>query len=181
MCSSDLTSVARRPFFYPIVIQFTLMPGWLLIEATDFPCAQSSFGRNNNVVLSRRCWRVGARLWHVLWSFVRMGKPWTLLAVTLLALPTAAHAAPWRDEPAVAALFRDAKVQGTFVLLDETRGVLRGTNQSRAEQRFVPASSFKVANALIGLSLGVVHGVDEVIPYRGDARPLMPEIGRAHV
>ena len=104
-----------------------------------------------------------------------MGKPWTLLAVTLLALPTAAHAAPWRDEPAVAALFRDAKVQGTFVLLDETRGVLRGTNQSRAEQRFVPASSFKVANALIGLSLGVVHGVDEVIPYRGDARPLMPE------
>ena len=69
-----------------------------------------------------------------------------------------AAAAPWREEPAVAALFREAGLQGTFVLLDETRGELRGSNRARAEQRFVPASSFKVANALIGLSLGAVQG-----------------------
>lgn len=104
-----------------------------------------------------------------------MGKPLTLIAVGLLALPSAAAATSWRDEPAVTALFRQAGVEGTFVLLDETRGELRGHNRERAEQRFVPASSFKIANALIGLSLGAVRSVDELIPYKGDANPFMRE------
>jgi len=75
----------------------------------------------------------------------------------------------------VAALFRQAGVEGTFVLLDERRGELRGTNRTRAEQRISPASTFKIANALIGLSLGAVRSVDEVIPYNGDANPFMRE------
>jgi beta-lactamase class D len=104
-----------------------------------------------------------------------MSKPFTLVAVAVLALPTAASATPWRDEPAVTALFRDAGVEGTFVLLDERRGELRGHNRGRAEQRFSPASTFKVANALIGLSLGAVQSVDERIPYTGDANPFMRE------
>jgi beta-lactamase class D len=110
-----------------------------------------------------------------------MVKPFTLVAVAVLVLPTAAaasandKAAPWRDEPAVTALFSDAGVDGTFVLLDEGRGELRGHNRGRAEQRFVPASTFKVANALIGLSLGAVQSVDELIPYTGDANPFMRE------
>ncbi len=104
-----------------------------------------------------------------------MGKPFTLLAAALLALPTAASARPWKEEPAVTALFRDAGVEGTFVVLDERRGEWRGHNQERAERRFVPASTFKVANALIGLSLGAVKSVDEVIPYTGDPNPFMRE------
>jgi beta-lactamase class D len=108
-----------------------------------------------------------------------MGTPRTLLAVALLALPTAAAgpaaAEPWREEPAVAALFRQAGVEGTFVLLDERSDTLRGTNRARAEQRFSPASTFKIANALIGLSLGAVRSVDALIPYTGDANPFMRE------
>jgi beta-lactamase class D len=106
-----------------------------------------------------------------------MGKPFPLLAVALLALPASAAAAaePWREEPALAALFRQAGVEGTFVLLDGRYGERRGHNQSRAEQRFSPASTFKIANALIGLSLGAVRSVDEVIPYTGDANPFMRE------
>lgn len=75
----------------------------------------------------------------------------------------------------MAALFRQAGVEGTFVLLDERSDTLRGTNRARAEQRFSPASTFKIANALIGLSLGAVRSVDEVIPYTGDANPFMRE------
>ncbi|MGB5239408.1 MAG: class D beta-lactamase [Prochlorococcaceae cyanobacterium] len=97
------------------------------------------------------------------------------MAVALLALPTAAAAAPWREEPAVAALFRQAGVEGTFVLLEERSGEWRGHNRTRAEQRLVPASTFKIANALIGLSVGAVGDVDEVIPYTGDANPFMRE------
>jgi beta-lactamase class D len=110
-----------------------------------------------------------------------MGKPLTLVAVAVLTLPTDAAASanvkadPWRDEPTVTALFRDAGVDGTFVLLDESRGELRGHNRKRAEQRFSPASTFKVANALIGLSVGAMQNVDAVIPYTGDANPFMRE------
>ena len=116
-----------------------------------------------------------------------MGTPRTLLAVAVLALPlaastvtpmltvTAAAAHPWREEPAVAALFREAGLEGTFVLLDARSHTLRGHNQSRAEQRFSPASTFKIANALIGLSLGAVRSVDAVIPYTGDANPFLRE------
>jgi beta-lactamase class D len=104
-----------------------------------------------------------------------MGKPLTLMAVAVLALPAPVAAEPWREEPALTALFRDAGVNGTFVLLDEGSDTLRGTNRARAEQRFSPASTFKVANALIALSLGAVRGVDEQIPYTGDANPLMRE------
>lgn len=104
-----------------------------------------------------------------------MGKRYTLVAAAVLALPLAASATPWRNEPAVTALFRDAGVDGTFVLLDERSGELRGHNRERAEQRFSPASSFKIANALIGLSFGAVQSVDEVIPHTGDPNPFMRE------
>ena len=115
-----------------------------------------------------------------------MRKPLTLLAAALLTLQTAASSTAaaeaeaaadtvWREEPAVAALFRKAGVEGTFVVLEQPSGSLRGHNRRRAEQRFVPASSFKIANALIGLSLGAVTSVDEVIPYTGDANPFMRE------
>jgi beta-lactamase class D len=71
----------------------------------------------------------------------------------------------------VTALFREAGVVRTFVLLVERRDELRGTNRERGEQRLSPASTFKVANVLIGLSLGAATSVDEVIPYTGDANP----------
>jgi beta-lactamase class D len=83
-----------------------------------------------------------------------VGKPFPLVVRALLALPTAAVAAPWREEPAVADLFSVAGMEGTVVLLDERRGELRGHNRGREEKRFSPASAFKIVNARIGLSLG---------------------------
>jgi beta-lactamase class D len=97
------------------------------------------------------------------------------LVLAALSEASSALAPPWREEPAVAAVFRTAGVEGTFVLLEERSGEMRGTNRQRAEQRFSPASTFKIANALIGLSLGAVRSVDEVIPYTGDANPFMRE------
>ena len=61
------------------------------------------------------------------------------------------------------------------MLLDESGNTLRGTNRPRAAQRYSPASSFKIANDLIGLSLGAVRSDDEVIPYTGDVTPFMRE------
>ena len=75
----------------------------------------------------------------------------------------------------MAALLREAGVEGTLWLLDERLGELRGQNRPRAEQRFSPASTFKIANALVGLALGAVQNVDELIPYAGEVNPFMRE------
>ena len=40
-------------------------------------------------------------------------------------------------------------------------------NLSRALQRFLPASTFKIPNALIALETGAVKNLEEVIPYGG--------------
>jgi beta-lactamase class D len=60
------------------------------------------------------------------------------------------------------------------VLLDARRGELVGSNRARALTRYTPASTFKIPNSLIGLSLGVVASVDTVLPYRSDAPPFSP-------
>lgn len=65
-------------------------------------------------------------------------------------------------------LFRRAGRPGTFVLYDPERGLMRGHDRRRAETRFTPASTFKIANSLIGLAVGAVANVDEVLPYRSN-------------
>lgn len=82
-----------------------------------------------------------------------------------------AGAAEWKESPEVAGLFRSAGVKGTFVLHDVTAQKHVGCNVNRAEERFVPASTFKIPNSLIGLSVGAVKSVDEVLPYRGHPKP----------
>jgi beta-lactamase class D len=58
-----------------------------------------------------------------------------------------------------------------LLLLDERSDELRGCNWSRAEQGSSPASTFRIANTLIGLSVGAVGDVDQLIPCTGDPNP----------
>ena len=85
--------------------------------------------------------------------------------LALLALP--AFAADWEENSTIAQLFQNANLQGTFVLYDISSDRLKGHNQARAETRYIPASTFKIANSLIGLTVGAVESVDEVLPYGG--------------
>lgn len=89
-----------------------------------------------------------------------------------LALLLASPAFAWQEQPAVAALFQAAGVHGTFVLLDVQDGSVRGYDQARAQTRFIPASTFKLANSLIGLDAGVVKDVEQTLPYGGQPQPI---------
>lgn len=80
-------------------------------------------------------------------------------------------AAQWTENPGIAALFRDANVEGTFVTLDPRTGAMIGYNETRAMTRFVPASTFKIAHSLIGVATGAVANVDEVLAYGGRPQP----------
>jgi len=99
---------------------------------------------------------------------------WMLAILAIfLALPTlaGAQARVVEERPDLGRFFEAAGVNGSFVLLnvqtDETTIVHRG----RAERRYVPASTFKIANSLIALETGAVADVDEVLPYGGAPQP----------
>ena len=62
----------------------------------------------------------------------------------------------------------DAKgVRGTFVLLEPAKNRYLVFNEARARQRFLPASTFKIANALIGLEVGSITEEKEVFSWDG--------------
>tara|TARA_R110002096_G_scaffold435548_1_gene661419 strand:- start:76262 stop:77053 length:792 start_codon:yes stop_codon:yes gene_type:complete len=83
----------------------------------------------------------------------------------LFSAPTIA--AQWTERAEIKSIFTDADVVGTFVLYDVSADEFIGFNQARAQTRYIPASTFKIANSLIGLSVGAVQNVDEILPYGG--------------
>ncbi|QLF93772.1 class D beta-lactamase [Pseudomonas sp. ABC1] len=92
-----------------------------------------------------------------------------LAATLLFAAPS--MASDFEESPAVAAIFAQAGVTGTFALYDASTQRLTGVDAQRATTRYIPASTFKIANSLIGLSSGAVASVDEVLPYGGQPQP----------
>jgi len=89
--------------------------------------------------------------------------------VLFIALPL--HAQEWKESPQIGQLFNEAEVTGTFVLYDVSANRYTGFDQARAKERFVPASTFKIAHTLIGLNAGAVKSVEEVLPYGGKPQP----------
>ncbi|MEN3369701.1 MAG: beta-lactamase class [Verrucomicrobiota bacterium] len=73
----------------------------------------------------------------------------------------------YQEVPELSSIFQREGLPGTFVLLDASSDTVFVSNKARAEQRFIPASTFKIANSLIGLDTGAVKSVDEVLPYGG--------------
>jgi beta-lactamase class D len=85
------------------------------------------------------------------------------------AAPSAAETTEHRD---LASVFTEQGVPGTFVLYDPASGAYSTVNGKRAEKRFIPASTFKIANSLIALETGVVKDENELIPYGGKPQRL---------
>lgn len=90
-----------------------------------------------------------------------------LLAASGLLASLAASATEIVERPDLARHFASSGVQGTFVLLDLAADQVSVHNAARAQQRFVPASTFKILNSLIALETGAVKDENEVLPYGG--------------
>jgi len=65
-------------------------------------------------------------------------------------------------------------VRGTFVLFEPLQSRYTVCDPGRAKQRFLPASTFKIANALIGLEAGSIADENEVFAWDGKPR-IRPE------
>ena len=78
----------------------------------------------------------------------------------------------WKEEDCLAKVFNQAEVEGTFVLYNPSAQTVMGYNHKRAEKQFFPASTFKIANTLIGLESGAVKSVNDILPYGGQPQPI---------
>lgn len=92
---------------------------------------------------------------------------------------SAPGATPTEIDEDGAALLRAEGVDGAFVLFDAARGVTRVVNPDRAAARYVPASTFKIPNTIIGLETGVIP--DERFTLRWDGvQRRVPDWNRDH-
>jgi len=90
---------------------------------------------------------------------------WRVLVILLFSF--SAYGSEWIESNAIKNSFDYASVSGAFVYYDRSNERYVFHNRDRLSKRFIPASTFKIPNALIGLSLGVVGSVDELLPYGG--------------
>ena len=92
-----------------------------------------------------------------------------IILVSLLCglISSTAHASDWRASRAVDQVFREAGLHGTFIVYDVAADRYTYHDRKRADTRYLPASTFKIANSLIGLEVGSVANVDAVLPYGG--------------
>ena len=60
--------------------------------------------------------------------------------------------------------FEPYDVVGAFVLYDAGTDTYTRYNPARCAQQFIPASTFKILNAMIALETGVIADENEIIP-----------------
>jgi beta-lactamase class D len=73
-----------------------------------------------------------------------------------------------KEDKSLRQYFDKHKVTGTFGIFDNSLGEFTIYNLSRfADSAYLPASTFKVVNSLIGLETGVVANDSAVIPWNG--------------
>ncbi len=66
--------------------------------------------------------------------------------------------------------YEQFKVEGSFVLYDQNNDKYIFYNQSQYKQQFIPASTFKICNSLIGLETGIIKDEHFVIPWDSISR-----------
>lgn len=94
----------------------------------------------------------------------RLASPLLLLFASLSAGAAQTVAKPeWQRH------FEAHGVIGTFVLFEPAKDRYLAFNEARGRQRFLPASTFKIANALIGIETGAIADENEV--FRWDGKP----------
>ncbi|HPG33665.1 MAG TPA: class D beta-lactamase, partial [Lentimicrobium sp.] len=74
------------------------------------------------------------------------------------------------DTLAWSMIYKEFSVSGTFVLYNVKSEEYTILNQSRANVPYLPASTFKIMNALIGLQEKAVNGTDEIFKWDGTKR-----------
>ncbi len=73
-------------------------------------------------------------------------------------------------DPGLAEPFDQRKLQGVFVAYKASTGRWITNDITRAQEKLLPASTFKIPNSLIALECGAIASTDEVLPWDGHDR-----------
>lgn len=71
------------------------------------------------------------------------------------------------EEKGLGAIFDKHRLEGCFVVLNPVTDTLHVYHPARAAKGYLPASTYKIPMALMGLDTGAVKDMEEVIPYGG--------------
>src|SRR5207253_1808805 len=78
-----------------------------------------------------------------------------------------------KEDDSLARYFDQNQLQGTFALFDNGTGEFTVYNMDRyRDSAYLPASTFKIVNSLIGIETGVVKDSATVIPWDGITRKI---------
>ncbi len=92
-----------------------------------------------------------------------------IFALSLILILTNSNAKN-NDSVTIAKIFKNNN--GTIVILDINAGKYICYNQKRSMERFLPASTFKIPNALIGLETAVIKDENFIISWDGVKREI---------
>jgi len=94
---------------------------------------------------------------------------WMLLLLSLVFLRCAPNNV--EQDEALGTYFKEAGVTGTFAILSNATGDFTLYNLERyRDSAYLPASTFKIVNALVGLQTGIITNEKMVIPWDGVER-----------
>ena len=77
-----------------------------------------------------------------------------------------------KNDDSLKKYFDESQVEGCFTLLNNASGEITVYNMELDTQRFSPASTFKIVNALVGLQTGRIIDEKMVIRWDGIKRPV---------
>jgi beta-lactamase class D len=100
----------------------------------------------------------------------RMSIRIVVFCLSLLSFSAVAGEPQWREHPEWKTEFADRGIAGTALIFDEKENRFDVFDRARAETPFIPASTFKVFNALVALETGAVKDEYEVIRWDGVKR-----------
>jgi beta-lactamase class D len=105
--------------------------------------------------------------------------PFATLMLALLCSVSAAQQAPVEVRDDFTKQFEHFHVRGSFTLYDLRNNKWILCNQEQLKKPFIPASTFKICNSLIGLETGVIKDEDFLIKWDGVVRS-RPEWNKDH-
>ena len=95
------------------------------------------------------------------------------IAVSLLIIVAMTLSVQANSEIDIEKIFTDADAKGTLVIRDlHPNGKSLLYDKARANKRYMPASTFKIAHALIALDTGIVEDEFQVFPWDGKKRSI---------
>ncbi|MES1178618.1 MAG: penicillin-binding transpeptidase domain-containing protein [Myxococcales bacterium] len=81
--------------------------------------------------------------------------------------PVVAAGQPSNAFPEAVRALAAERVTGALALFDTRDGKLRCSDPARCERGYLPASTFKIANSIIGIETGVVSDAESPLPWDG--------------